>query len=78
MNFTTLWSVLNDGNARLDSELAILKNMGDFFLYGKILEDLEKKLEKFMEFTKKKNLKLNPKKFFVSKEVEFGGSNVSA
>ena len=27
---------------------------------------------------KSKNLKLNPKKFFISEEVEFGGSTVSA
>ena len=31
-----------------------------------------------MEFAKSKNLKLNPKKFFVSEEVEFGGSTVTA
>ena len=52
--------------------------MDDFLLYGATLEDLEKKLEKFMEFAKKKNIKLNPKKFFISEEVEFGGSTVSA
>ena len=36
------------------------------------------KLIKFMEFAKSKNLKLNPKKFFISEEVEFGGSSVTA
>ena len=45
-------------------------------LYARSLEELEKKLEKFMEFAKEKNLKLNPKKFFISEEVEFGGSVV--
>ena len=50
-----------------------MKNMDDFLT----LEDLEKKLIKFMEFAKSKNLKLNPKIFFISEEVEFGGSTVS-
>ena len=52
--------------------------MDDFLLYAVTLEDLEQKLIKFMEFAKSKNLKLNPKKFFISEEVEFGGSTVSA
>ena len=77
-NPSALLNILTDGNARLDSEITILKNMDDFLLYGATLEDLEKKLEKFMEFAKKKNIKLNPKKFFISEEVEFGGSTVSA
>ena len=55
-----------------------VKNMDDFLLYAVTLEDLEQKLIKFMEFAKSKNLKLNPKKFFISEEVEFGGSTVSA
>ena len=42
-------------------------------LHARSLEDLEKKLEKFMAFCKEKNLKLNPNKFFISEEVEFGG-----
>ena len=77
-NSSALWNILTDGDARLNSDLAILKNMDDFLLYGVTLEDLEQKLIKFMEFAKSKNLKLNPKKFFVSEEVEFGGSTVTA
>ena len=77
-NSSALWNILTDGDSRIDSELGILKNMDDFLLFGKSLDELEKKLEKFMEFTKKKNLKLNPKKFFIGEEVEFGGSTVSA
>ena len=77
-NSSALWNILTDGNARLDSELAILKNMDNFLVYRATLEDLEKKLEKFMEFAKKKNLKLNPKIFFILEQVEFGGSTVSA
>ena len=67
-NSSALWNILTEGNVRLDSQLAILKNMDDFLLYGVTLDDLEKKLEKFMEFAKSKNLKLNPKKFFISEQ----------
>ena len=31
-----------------------------------------------MKFFKEKNLKLNPKKFFIGEQVEFGGSSVTA
>ena len=72
-NSSALWNILTDGNSRIDSELQILKNMDDFMLFGRSLEELEEKIEKFMEFAKEKNLKLNPRKFFISEEVEFGG-----
>ena len=39
----------------------ILKNMDDFPLYGKDIQELEQKLVTFMKFVKKKNFKLNPK-----------------
>ena len=42
------------------------------------MEDLEQKLHKFMKFAAEKNLKLNPKKFFISEEVEFGGLTLCA
>jgi len=61
-NSSALWNILTDGDARLNSNLAIL----------------EQKLITFMEFARSKNLKLDPKKFFVSEEVEFGGSTVTA
>ena len=77
-NSSALWNILTDGNSRIDSELQILKNMDDFMIYARSLEELEKKLEKFMAFAQEKNLKLNPKKFFISEEVEFGGSVVSS
>ena len=64
---------MTDGNSRIDSDLAILKNMDDYLLYGTDMEDLEKKIDKFMKFVQEKNLKLNPRKFFISEEVEFGG-----
>ena len=59
-NSSALWNILTDGNSRLDSDLAILKNMDNFLLYGTSLEDLEQKLHKFMKFAAEKNLKLNP------------------
>ena len=71
-NSSALWNILIDGNARLGSQLAILKNMDDFLLYGVTLEDLEQKLEKFMQFAKSKNLKLNPKKLFISEVNSVG------
>ena len=77
-NSSALWNILTDGNSRIDSELSILKNMDDYLLYGTDMEDLEKKIDKFMKFAQEKNLKLNPKKFFISEQVEFGGSTVSA
>ena len=48
--------------------------MDDYLLYGTEMEDLEKKIDKFMKFAQEKDLKLNPKKFFISEQVEFGGS----
>ena len=60
-NSSALWNILTDGNSRIDSELAILKNMDVYLLYGTDMEDLEKK-----KFAQEKNLKLNPKKFFIS------------
>ena len=53
-NSRALWKILNDWNARLDPELAIIKDMDDFLLHGRTLEDLEKKLEKFMELAEPK------------------------
>ena len=77
-NSSALWNILTDGNSRIDSELAILQNIDDYLLYGTDMEDLEKKIDKFMKFAQEKNRKLNPRKFFISEQVEFVGSTVSA
>ena len=37
-----------------------------------------KKLEIFLEFCKKKNLKLKPSKFCIGEEVEFGGTLITS
>ena len=50
----------------------MLKNMDDLLLSGETLEEAEMKMEKFMKFCREKNLKLNPEKFVVSNEEEFG------
>ena len=43
--------------------------MDDVLLYGRTTEEFKEKLEKFLSFYIKKNLKLN-----ISKQVEFGGT----
>ena len=51
-----------------------MKNMDDWMLYARDMVKLEEKLEKFLEFAAKKNLKLKTKKFEIGSQVEFGGS----
>ena len=48
-----------------------MKNMDDWMLHARMVE-LEEKLEKYLQFTAKKNLKLKTKKFVIGSEVEFG------
>ena len=57
-NSAALWNLLTDGDARLDNKLNIVKNMDDWMLYAKNMVVLEEKLEKFLQFAAKKNLKL--------------------
>ena len=56
---SALWNILSDGDSRLESQLNILKNVDDFLLYGRDKAKLEEKLQKFLQFAEKKNLKLN-------------------
>ena len=56
---------MTDGDSRLDSQLNIVKNMDDFLLYGRNMEELKEKLEKFLSFAAEKNLKFNTKKFII-------------
>ena len=42
------------------------------------MQELEEKVLNLMLFCKDKNLKLNPEKFLISEQVEFGGSVISA
>ena len=52
--------------------------MDDLLICGDSLKEVKEKVEEFSMFSKKKNRKLKTSKFMISKEVEFGGSVVSA
>ena len=73
-NAASLWNILTDDDARIDTDLNLIKNMDDWMLHARNLVELEQKLEKFLQFAASKNLKLKTKKFIVGSEVEFGGS----
>ena len=68
-----IFNYLTDGSCRRDNSGA-LKNMDDILLHGRTLEELDRKLENFLEFCREKNLKLKPSKLTISEEVEFGGA----
>ena len=72
-----LFNLLTDGQVRYDGT-DTLKNMDDWLIFGKTLDELQLKLENLMQFCKEKKLKLNPEKLLVSEEVEFGGSVISS
>ena len=55
-----------------------MKNMDDWLVSGRSLEEVEQKLEKLMKFCKDLFLKLNPDKLVFSTEVEFGGTIISS
>ena len=55
----------------------MIKNMDDVLFAGRSLEDLQQKLETFLEFCRHKNIKLKSSKFRVASNVEFGGCIVS-
>ena len=73
-NSASLWNLLTDVDARIDTELNIVKNMDDWMLDAWNMVELEQKLEKFLQFADKKTPKLKTKKFVIGSEVEFGGS----
>ena len=55
-----------------------IKNMDDILLFGRILKELEEKIEVFVKFCEEKNSKLKPSKMVISEEVEFAGTVVKA
>ena len=55
-----------------------IKNMDDILLYDRSLEELKKKLEVFIGYCDKKNLKLKPSKMVIGEEVEFAGTMIRA
>ena len=58
--------IITNGDSRIDSERNIVKNMDDWMLYARTMVALEEKLEKFLQFAAKKNLKLKTKKFMIA------------
>ena len=52
--------------------------MDDILLHGRTLEELNIKIENFLEFCRDQNLKLKPSKLTISEEVEFGGAVISS
>ena len=60
-----LFNLHTDGEIRWEGN-NVLKNMDDWLVSGRTLEELEGKLEKLLSFCKKKNLKLNPEKLLIS------------
>ena len=42
-NAASLWYILTDGNARIDADLNLIKNMDDWMLHARNLEELEQK-----------------------------------
>ena len=55
-----------------------MKNIDDFCVYGRTLEDLEVQIKKLVKMCRKINLKLAPSKFSLSTAVKFGGTIISA
>ena len=72
-----IFNFLTDGTMRYDESVSI-KNMDDILLYGRSLEELQKKLEVFIGYCDKKNLKLKPLKMVIGEEVEFAGTMIRA
>ena len=62
---------------RYDGSEAI-KDMDDVLLYGRVIEELRKKLQNCLSFCDEKNLKLKPSKIDISKQVEFDGTLISS
>ena len=66
-----------DGDLRLNG-MRVVKNMDDVLFFHSTLEEAIKELERFLEFCRKKNLKLKPSKFCIGEEVEFGGALITS
>ena len=73
-----LFNWITDGNTKLDEQFNVLKNIDDFCVFGRTLEDLEIQIEKLIKLCRQINLKLAPSKFSLSTAVKFGGTIISA
>ena len=67
-----------DDNTKLDEQFNVLKNIDDFCVFGRTLEDLEMQIKKLIKLCRRINLKLAPSKFSLSTAVKFGGTVISA
>ena len=65
----SLWNILTVVNSRIGKTLNLIKNMDDWMLHARNLEELEQKLVKFLEFASSKNLNLKMKKFMVGSKI---------
>ena len=72
------WISSIGSRTKLDEDFQVLKNIDDFCLFGKTLQDLEIQIDKLAKLCKKINLKLSPSKFTLSTAVKFGGTIISA
>ena len=55
----SLRNILTDGNARIDADLNLIKNIDDWVLHARNLVELAQKLDFFLQFAASKNLKPN-------------------
>ena len=72
------WNKLTDGSVRIDSELGVTKNMDDFLIGARTLDELEAKITKLLQYFEKINLKLAPSKVEIGRCVTFGGCKISS
>ena len=61
-----LFNWITNGGTKLDEDFQVLKNIDDFCLFRKTLQDLEIQIDKLAKLYKKINLKLSPSKFTLS------------
>ena len=66
-----LFNWITDGGTKLDEDFQVLKNIDDFCLFGRTLEDLEIQIDKLAKLCQKINLKLVLSKFTLSTAVKF-------
>ena len=78
MFFQGLVKLDYNGGTKLDGNFQVLKNIDDFCLFGRTLEDLEIQIDKLAKLCQKINLKLAPSKFTLNTAVKFGGTIISA
>ena len=75
---TDIFNICSDGPIRLGGEeMWIMKNTDDLLFCGKDLSHLKYQIERFLDYAKEINLKLNTSKFKISESVQFGGVELS-